>query len=119
MIIEYSKKENGLVERANKEVTRHIRNIIFDKDVIKKWSRYIPLVRRIMNSSIHESIGVTPAQILFGNAIDLDRGIFSERNPTQAQKLSVYMADMLTAQSAIMEVARRNLQEKDKVIKFI
>jgi hypothetical protein len=28
--IPYSKDENGIVERANKEVNRHIRNILFD-----------------------------------------------------------------------------------------
>ena len=31
MTIPYSKEENGIVERANKEVNRHIRNILFDK----------------------------------------------------------------------------------------
>jgi hypothetical protein len=29
--IPYSKEENGIVELANKEVNRHIRNILFDK----------------------------------------------------------------------------------------
>jgi transposase InsO family protein len=36
--IPYSKEENGIVERANKEVNRLIRNILFDKDVIDDWS---------------------------------------------------------------------------------
>jgi len=31
MTIPYSKEENGIVKRANKEVNRHIRNIMFDK----------------------------------------------------------------------------------------
>jgi transposase InsO family protein len=29
----YSKEENGLVERANKEVNRHLRDIVFDLDI--------------------------------------------------------------------------------------
>ena len=33
--IPYSKEENGIVERANKEVNRHIRNILFDKGHFK------------------------------------------------------------------------------------
>ena len=39
-----SKQEQGIVERANKEVMRHLRNFIFDKSVIKSYSKYIPLV---------------------------------------------------------------------------
>jgi transposase InsO family protein len=34
----YCKEENSIVERANKEVERHLRNIIFDKDVLPRWS---------------------------------------------------------------------------------
>ena len=35
----YSKEENGIVERANKDVNRQIRNILFDHDVIDEWSK--------------------------------------------------------------------------------
>jgi len=35
------------------------------------------MVQRILNATVHESIGVSPAQLLFGNAIDLDRGLFT------------------------------------------
>jgi hypothetical protein len=45
----YSKEENAMVERANKEVIRHLKNIIFENNVITKWSNYLPLVQRIIN----------------------------------------------------------------------
>ena len=49
----YSKEENGIVERANKEALRHLRSIIFDKNVIEKWSSdALPLVQIIINSSV-------------------------------------------------------------------
>ena len=35
--IPYSQEENGIVEWANKEVNRLIRNILFDHDVIDEW----------------------------------------------------------------------------------
>jgi hypothetical protein len=35
--IAYSIEENAIVECSNKETKRHIRNIIFDKDVLKKY----------------------------------------------------------------------------------
>ena len=73
----YSKEENSLVERANKEVMRHLRAMIFANNDHTQWDfRFLPMVQRIINSSRNESIGVSPAKLLFGNAIDLDRGIF-------------------------------------------
>ena len=41
-----SKEENGINERANKEVIRHLKNIVFEKRVANKWSKYLPLVQR-------------------------------------------------------------------------
>ena len=85
----YSKQENSIVERSNKEVVRHLRNIIFDKRVLPTWAIYLPLVQRMMNASIHSALGVSPAQILFGNAIDLDR------NLSQWQKCSQFLMQTL------------------------
>ena len=38
--IPYSKEENGIVERANKEVNHHIRNILFDLVSVKNGHDY-------------------------------------------------------------------------------
>ena len=64
------------MERSNKETMRHARDIAFDRRMKKRWSSTLSLVMRIFNSNMISSIGVSPAQILFGNAISLDRGIF-------------------------------------------
>jgi len=71
----YSKEENAIVERVNKEVMRHLRAILFEKGLKDKWSWVYPLVERIINSEVHETIRVSPAQLVFGNMIDLDRGL--------------------------------------------
>jgi hypothetical protein len=68
----YSKEKNGIVERANKEVNRHVRSYVYERKDKKSWYRYLPLVQRILNASIHKPIGVSPAQIVFGNAVQLD-----------------------------------------------
>ena len=39
-ILAYSKEENTIVERANKEVLRHLRNIVFKHNEIAKWSKH-------------------------------------------------------------------------------
>jgi transposase InsO family protein len=52
--IPYSKEENGIAERANKEVNRHLRNIIFDKNITNGWSKYLPLIERLFYSTIKD-----------------------------------------------------------------
>jgi hypothetical protein len=101
----YSHQENGIVERANKEILRHLNAIIFDTRIVEKWSDYLPLVQRIMNSQIHESIGVSPASIVFGNTLTLDRGILYPYTDNETTKLSDWTSNMLSAQETIVSVA--------------
>lgn len=62
----YSKEEKGIVERANKEVLRHLRAFIVDEKILESWSSYLPMIQRIMNSTVHSALGVSPAEIVFG-----------------------------------------------------
>ena len=66
-ILPYSHEENSIVERANKEVMRHLRAIIFDKRVKTSWSIYLPLVQRIMNASIVKSSASSLLFTIFSN----------------------------------------------------
>ena len=45
----YSKEENGMVERANKEVMRHLRNVLFESNVTKNWEDHLGTIMKIMN----------------------------------------------------------------------
>ena len=55
----YLSEENGIVERANQEVLRHLRALLFDSRVHDKWSiEQLPLVQRIMNTVEKTSTGV-------------------------------------------------------------
>jgi hypothetical protein len=75
----YSHEENGIVERANKEVMRHLRDIIFDARVDTDWSTYVPLVQRIMTSQVHSKTGLAPMELVWGKTLDLNRGILTQR----------------------------------------
>jgi hypothetical protein len=81
LTLAYSSEENAIVERANKEVMRQLRAILLDKRVVGEWTIYSPLllVQRIMNASVHSAQQMSPAQIIFGNSITLDRGSFESR----------------------------------------
>jgi len=107
----YSKEQNALVERANKEVLRHLRNIIFDKRVAAKWSKYLPLVQRIINTSVNTSTGVTPADIVFPNGMKLDNK--SIVSTDQKISISNYIKDLQIAQANIIETATQSLKAHD------
>ena len=68
-----SKQENAAVENANKRSQEYLRSMLFDNRILKRWSDVLPLVQRIMMAEPNEVIGVSPAQLLFGNSIQLDR----------------------------------------------
>ena len=108
----YSKQENAVVERSNKEVMHHLRGIVFDKRLNKDWSLILPLVQRILNSTVKESIGVSPAQLIFGNAINLDRGICVQGQKVDEENLSQptvrqYMDKLLSSQALVLQVAQQ------------
>jgi transposase InsO family protein len=111
----YSKEENAMIERSNKETMRHLKNLIFEYKDTTKWNRYSKMVQRIFNSTIHESIGVSPAQLLFGNAIDLDRGLFTPVESMFASDVPTAIAqwsmEMLKMQSELTLQAK-DIQEK-------
>ena len=113
----YSKEENAIVERANKEVMRHLRAFIFDIGTHEGWSQKLPLVSRIMNSSVHSATGVSPASLLYGNSIDLDRGLFVplEALTQEETKLSDWAADMLRTQERLMQIAEQRQLARDDV----
>jgi len=78
-----------------------------------KWSKYLPLVQRIINTSKHSATGLTPVQIVFPNphnACQLDRGILTQKGDIL---LSAYMKELMEAQSQIIAIAEHNLREKE------
>ena len=111
----YSHEENGLVERANKEVMRHLRNIIFDQKLqYSDWSIYLPMVQRIMNSHPIGTTGVTPAQLLFGNAVSLnDRILMKPLGYVESRPLLKVTSDMLDMQARCIQRHTEYLKELD------
>jgi len=114
--IAYSKEEAGIVERQNREINRDLRNMFFHQHVIDRYKDARPLVQRLLNTSTSTSTRVAPYQLLFGNAISLDKGIFLPHTAQQAkiQPLSAYSADMLQLQHTLQQIAEESLRRKDE-----
>jgi hypothetical protein len=116
----YSKEENAIVERINKEVMRHLRAFVFDERILGNWSDYLPMVQRIINSTPHSSIGCSPAELLFGNAVTLDRNLYHNlpsSMDSSSKRISTTMKTwvdkMLSAQEALIDIARTLQSKKD------
>ena len=118
----YSKEENSIVERSNKEVTRHLRNILFDRNIeVDDWSLYVPLVQRIFNATEIESIKCSPGEIIYGNAIQLDRRLFEVTKEVAKQGpiyLSQYIDTLLQQQRHVVNLARSHQIGKDQAHLF-
>jgi hypothetical protein len=114
-VIPYSHQENGIVERVNKEVNRHLRNIIFDNRVYHSWSAYLPMVERIINTTRHSETGQVPAHLVFGKiGINLDRHILTTPS-TDVQDIvepSTYGAQLLQQQQTLIDIARTHQEEQ-------
>ena len=70
-----------------------------------------------MMAEPNDVIGVSPAQLLFGNSIQLDRGIFLPNLPKEGVEVEVALSDwadkMFEAQRVLLDTAQRSQQQKD------
>ena len=74
LTLAYSKQENSIVERYNKEINRHIRALTFDNNSLTDYRFSLPFVQRILNSNYSDRFSA--ADLLFGKVVKLDRGLF-------------------------------------------
>ena len=118
--VAYSHEENTIVERSNLEVIRYLRALVFDSNSTERWSMLLPFAQRICNAEIISSIGVAPAQIIFGGAINLDRGLLvpnldiSTHVAAAHAPMTVYVQNLVEAQQHAMDYARSIQDEKDQ-----
>ena len=108
--IAYSKQQNGVVERVNKEVNRHIQMLCSQPDQSKSWSDILPLVQRNINSSNHVATGFSPAQLVFGGSVDHRRALFPtiETPPGPIISTDAWVANLITQQAALIKSAQEN-----------
>jgi hypothetical protein len=115
LTLAYSSEENAIVERMNKEVNRHIRAYTFDNETVEEWRQTIPFVQRILNSSYSQRTKISPADLLFGNQIQLDKGIllpFREQ-AVDTTPLPQRVARMLALQEKLVKISQDLLRASD------
>jgi transposase InsO family protein len=109
LILDHSSQQNAIVERLNKEINRHIRLLTFEINSVDTYKSTLTIVQRISNAAYSAHTNVSAAQLIFGNDIYLDEGVFSppiERPEEQDKPLSAHMSQMLQFQDEVMTKAR-------------
>ena len=100
LTLAYSTEENAIVERFNKEINRHLRALTFDNLSLGDYRKSLPFAQRILNSNHSDRLKRSASQMLFGNMLDLDEGIFDKFPSRSAsdEPLSKYMSNLLSIQ---------------------
>ena len=68
LTIPFRHQANGLVERTNREVGRHLQALVAQASRFNSWSTLVPLVQRIINMSYNKNIGTNPARLVYGDS---------------------------------------------------
>jgi hypothetical protein len=75
----------------NKEINRHVRALTYENTSLENYAHSQPFVQRILNSNHSDRLKISASQLLFGNVLILDRGIFlpaAERLLIESKSLS-------------------------------
>jgi transposase InsO family protein len=97
LTLAYSKEENAIVERMNKEINRHLRALTYDYLSLENYKVALPFVQRILSSNYSDRLKISAPDLLFGKVLSLDRGIFLP-SIQSAKPLSSYASKMLKMQ---------------------
>ena len=76
LTLAYSKEENPIVERYNKEINRYLHALTYDKSSLTDYKKSLPFVQRILNCNLSDRLKISAAQMVFGNILNLDGGMF-------------------------------------------
>jgi hypothetical protein len=117
----YLHSANGIAERANRAILDKLRFMLFDRRLKNKsrlqWSDLLPFAQRIVNASFHSAIGASPAQLIFGGNLDLDRCILARPSVRAATAVPDYVDELSDAQFILFESAEQHqAQMQAKVI---
>ena len=114
LTLAYSKEENAIVERFNKEINRHLRALTFDNLSLDNYKQSLPFVQRILNANYSDRLKISSSQMLFGNMLNLDRGIFLKHPERLVYKsLSGYMSKLLSMQDNLLKASAAELLRTD------
>jgi hypothetical protein len=111
-VVAYTPTANGIVERANCSILEKLRDMIFEKTLVlhteSQWSDLLPMAQRIINGSYHSAIGTSPASILFGGSIDINRCLLSKMPASVKVNVETYEGALVHNQRVLINAAEKH-----------
>ena len=59
LTLAYSKEENAIVERCNKEINRHLRALTYDNSPLSDYKNSLSFVQRILDSNHSDPLKIS------------------------------------------------------------
>lgn len=107
----FSHWENGQVERAHKEVLRHLRPLIISDragaNSHRRWNTLLHGARRILMNTVNCSTGVAPNALVYGGFADREEDLFLETASKSclAADIPAFISELELEQCELMERA--------------
>jgi IS30 family transposase len=112
----YSHEENSMVERANKEVRRHLRVLTYENRTRKTWDIEYLKVQAILNEKVSEATGLKPNEIVFAGKVNLHEGrIYPRPTEQQRQRMSDFMKEQIELQEHLIESMEEKQEQTDEL----
>ncbi len=107
----YRPQSNAIVERANREILKHLRHLAHDFRDTTQWPLYLPLVQRIVNATPNALTKLAPSQIVYGNRISIDRGLLQPFSTAAVEINSDFVKQLSATQDRLLEQIKLAQQE--------
>ena len=110
------KERTAIVERENKEVRRHLNNMMNELFMNDRWSFATKLVQRILNNTEHTSTGYAPAKLMYGKVINSILEPWKDKETEKGNKAySDWIKEKIDAQNKIMKYMKEKMTYKDQI----
>ena len=105
----YRPQPNGIVERTNGEVVRHLMALVLELKEDEQWSKKLPLVQRILNLKPHSVTGIAPMRMLYGDMVAANGNLFAPEVLSAKDRTNqAYVDDMVAAQRKLLAASNRH-----------
>ena len=115
--VAYRPQTQGAIERFHSTLKSTIKKYIFENE--KDWSEGLPFLLFAVRSSVHDSLGYSPNELVFGHNVRGPLGLFKEQCLSEPKTTNIldYVVKMRERLDVAVRAARENLKETQSMMK--